>query len=38
MNAVKSAPKKKLISQIVITTVKVTIIRKENASAHKIYS
>jgi len=38
MNKVDKAPKKKLISQIVITTVKVTIIRKENASAHKVYS
>lgn len=28
---------KKLVSQIVITTVKVTIIKKETASAHKIY-
>ena len=38
MNKVDKAPKKKLISQIVITTVKVTIIRTENASAHKIHS
>lgn len=38
MNKVDKAPKKKLISQIVITTVKVTIVRKENASAHKIHS